>query len=275
MTSEEIAKVEMLVNNEIMKAVNVDVKTMGIDEAQKQGAMALFGEKYGEEVRVVTVGDFSMELCGGTHVSNIGQIGLFKIVSESSAAAGVRRIEAVTGTGVLKLVNNLTESLEKTAKVLKASNRNEVVEKAEQVMAELKETVKTVEKLNSKLAAGEIESLVKNAVQVGSVKLIVAALKGVDSKSLRSMGDKARDFGADVVAVLATTEGDKGTICVAAGKQAVANGVHAGNLVREVAKLAGGSGGGRPDSAMAGVKETAKIDAALAETAKLVEGMLK
>ena len=275
MTAEEIAKVEELVNDQIMKASVVDVKTMAIEEAQKLGAMALFGEKYGNEVRVVKVDDFSMELCGGTHVANVGQIGLFKIVSESSAAAGVRRIEAVTGTGVLELVNNLTATLDKTAKTLKASNRNEVVEKAEQVMNELKETAKTVEKLNSKLAAGEIDSLVKGAVTVGSVRLITACLKGVDSKSLRSMGDKARDFGADVVAVLATAEGDKGTVCVAAGKDAVAAGVHAGNLVREVAKLAGGSGGGRPDSAMAGVKDVAKIESALAETAKLVEGMLK
>ncbi|SCJ55374.1 Alanine--tRNA ligase [Anaerotruncus sp. 2789STDY5834896] len=274
MSGKEIMQVEEIVNRKIMSAIPTDISEMSQQAARDLGAMALFGEKYGDVVRVCRVGDFSMELCGGTHVQNTGCIGLFKILSESSAAAGIRRIEAVTGTGVIRFIGEQTQQIRDTAHTLKLQNTAELVHKAESVMAELKEAGRKIEELSSKLAAIEAEGLFDKAIQVGPVKVITASFTGTDAGALRTMGEKAREGKDDLVVVLSTVVGEKGTICVACGKSAVAAGLHAGKLIKEIAKLAGGSGGGRPDSAMAGVKEIFKIDEAMAATPDLIRDML-
>ena len=274
MSGLELAQVEELVNRKIMEAVPTDVREMPLEEAKQLGAMALFGEKYGDTVRVCSVGDFSREFCGGTHVKNTGCIGLFKILSESSMAAGVRRIEAVTGFGVIRQFDSNQEAIEQAARALKLQNPADLVEKAESVMGELKRCGKQIEELGSQLAAIQMDSLFEQATEVGNVRLVSASFTGTDAKSLRSMGERVRDKAPRMVAVLSTVVDGKGTICVSCGKEAVEAGVHAGNLVKEIAKLAGGSGGGRADNAMAGVKEIFKIDEAIAQVPSIIARMI-
>lgn len=276
MTAEELSKVERLVNEEILNGVDVSVKEMPIEEAKKLGAMALFGEKYGDMVRVVRLADgFSIELCGGTHLCNTGKMGLLKITSESSVAAGVRRIEAVTGLGVYALLNHLEEQLNETAAALKVNNRTEVVRRAGQLVAELKTREKEIETLQGKLAAGQINEMLSSAREINGLRVISAVLHGVAADSLRTMCDKLKDLAPDAVSVLAAVQEGKATIAACAGKDAQKKGAHAGNIVREVAKLAGGNGGGRPDSAMAGAKDVAKIDAAIAGVDDIVKAMVR
>ncbi|MBW7573312.1 alanine--tRNA ligase [Caproiciproducens faecalis] len=275
LTAEELGKVEQLVNQVILSGTPVECREMPIEEAKKLGAMALFGEKYGNIVRVVTVGDFSREFCGGTHIDNTAKIGLFKIVSESSVAAGVRRIEGVTGAGVLDLLNRTIGEIEEAAAALKLNNSSELVQKAVQLSAELKEKDKTIEMLNSKLAGIQIDSLIAGAKQVGGVQVITAVFPGTEPDALRALCDKARDHAPNMVAVFAGTRDGKANIAACVAKEAMANGVNAGQIVRAVAQLAGGNGGGRADSAMAGAKDLSKLDGALAEVEKIVANMLK
>ncbi len=275
LTAEELSKVEALVNEVILSANPVESREMPIEEAKKLGAMALFGEKYGKVVRVVTVDDFSKEFCGGTHIDNTAKIGLFKIVSESSVAAGVRRIEGVTGTGVLSLLNGSLKTIEETAAAFKLNNSGELVQKAQQINAELKEKDKTIESLNSKLAEMQINGMFDKAVDVNGLSVITARFSNTTPDALRAMCDKVRDHAANMIAVLAGTNNGKANIVAAVGKDAQAKGAHAGNIVRAAAQIAGGNGGGKPDSAMAGAKDLSKLDEALAAVEKIVADMTK
>ena len=271
LTSDEIAKVESFVNTAILNGITVKNEEMPINEAKKLGAMALFGEKYGDIVRVVAADDTSVELCGGTHVDNTSKIGLFHIVSESSVAAGVRRIEAVTGFGVLDVIYKNTQLIGATASALKAQNANDLSKRAEAVMNELKETKQALEKAESKLAGGKIDDILKNATVLDGVKVVTARLDGTAPDELRKMTDTVKAENEDTIIVLGAQNGEKLTFCAACGKTAIANGAHAGNLVREVAKICGGNGGGKPDSAMAGGKDASKADTALETVIELVK----
>ena len=270
LTAEEISKVEAFVNNAILGAIEVKNEEMPIAEAKKLGAMALFGEKYGDVVRVVAAADTSVELCGGTHVDNTSKIGLFHIISESSVAAGVRRIEAVTGHNVLNLIYSNIDLINQTAVTLKAQNANEIAKRAAAVMTELKDTQSELEKANAKLAGSKLDEILKFSITVGNVKVATCLFDGVSADELRKMTDTAKAENPNLIIVLATVNGEKLTFCVACGKNAIAAGAHAGNLVREIAKLAGGNGGGKPDSAMAGGKDISKVDEALNAVANIV-----
>ena len=262
LTAEEIEKVESFVNTAILEGIAVENTEMPIDEARKLGAMALFGEKYGDIVRVVNVKDKSVEFCGGTHIDNTAKIGLFKIISESSVAAGVRRIEAVTGLNVISLINADKALIGITADVLKCSV-GDISKRALQLTGELRDTKKQLEKTEAKLAAGKITEIVGSAKEIGGVKVAAARLDGTAPDELKKTAETIKANYGDVVAVLAAVNGEKLTFCAACGKDALAHGVHAGNLVREVAKAAGGNGGGKPDLAMAGGKDISAADKAL------------
>ena len=274
LTAEEIAKVEALVNAEIMKALPVTMEEMPIDEARKLGAMALFGEKYGDTVRVVTA-DNSVEFCGGTHISNTAQIGLFRIVSESSVAAGVRRIEAVTGMGVLELLNEYKNTIVKAAGALKLANINELPEKCAAVTAELKEKEKALESLAQQAANAKAAAMFDNAVEVNGVKVIAARADGTAPDALRKMGDSVKDKAEAIIALFAGVNGEKGTLYCVCTAEALKKGAHAGKLVQQAAAVTGGKGGGRPDSAMAGMGDVAKADEAVASFADIVKEFVK
>ncbi len=274
LTDEEKAAVENYVNAAILEGIEVDNREMPIDEAKKMGAMALFGEKYGDVVRVVKAGDRSTELCGGTHVDNTAKIGLFKIASESSVASGVRRIEAYTGYGVLALIEKYVGLANDTAVALKASNPWSIAERAAQLSQELKNTQKTVEKLESLLAAGKVKDLYDNAKTVGNCKLITALMKGSSTDDVKNMCEQIKSEKSDFVTLLAAENEGKLTFCVACGADAVKCGAHAGNLVREVAKLTGGNGGGRPDFAMAGGKDASLAQSALDAAERILSSMM-
>ena len=263
LTPEEIAEVESFVNGAVLAGIAVENTEMPIDEARKLGAMALFGEKYGDVVRVVNVPDRSIELCGGTHISNTAKIGLFKIISEASVAAGVRRIEAVTGYNVLKLIEDYKQLANETAVALKATSEKDIARRAEQLTKELRDTEKLLEKAEAKIASGKIDGLLKSAQEMGGLRIVTGALDGAASDELRKTADTVKNQNDDVIAVLAAVNDGKLTFCVSCGKNAVAKGAHAGNLVREIAKIAGGNGGGKPDLAMAGGKDVSKVNDAL------------
>lgn len=271
MTGEEIAEVENYVNTAILKGIAVKNEEMPIDEAKKLGAMALFGEKYGDVVRVVEAKDTSIELCGGTHVDNTAKLGLFHIVSEASVAAGVRRIEAVTGFNVLNVIKNCKALEAATADALKAQNPADIAKRATAVMNELKDTQKALEKAESRLAGSKIDDILKKAFVIGEIKVAVARLDVTAPDELRKMTDTVKAENDDTVIALCAKNGEKITFAVACGKKAVSLGAHAGNLVREIAKITGGNGGGKPDSAMAGGKDASKIDEAIAKTTELVK----
>ena len=277
LTGEEITKIENRVNEIILSAAEVVTEEMSIDEAKKKGAMALFGEKYGDTVRVVSAGDFSTELCGGTHVKNTGNIGLFRIVSESSVAAGVRRIEGVTGLGVINYLNSREELIHNAASAMKLGNVNELANKAAALTQDLKAKEKELEELKAEIAKQKAGSLFDNCKEIGAVKLITANIGEADAGALRSMVDGAKDKGDNIVVIFAAEQSAKGTCSFACycGKDAIANGAHAGNIVREVAQIAGGSGGGKPDSAMAGGKDISKIAEALEKAEEIVKAKLK
>ncbi len=275
MTPQELSHVEGIVNQAIWASLAVDKLELPIEEAKKMGAMALFGEKYGDIVRVVKMGEISTEFCGGTHVDNTAQIGLFKIVSESSVAAGVRRIEAVTGRGVLRLLVDKEALISKTAKELKVNNPADIADKAAQLHTELSAAHKEIDALNGKIAASRVDDLVKLAETVGSVRLITADLGGVAADIARTMNDRIKEQNPDAVIVLCIHDGGKLNFLAAAGKDAVAHGAHAGKLVGAVAAVTGGKGGGRPDNAMAGGADPSKINEALASAKVTLEGMLK
>ncbi|MBQ4338188.1 MAG: alanine--tRNA ligase [Clostridia bacterium] len=274
LTDEELAAVESNVNEIILAAMPVSSTEMPIEEAKKLGAMALFGEKYGDVVRVVKAGEFSTELCGGTHVNNTGKLGLFKIVSESSVAAGVRRIEAVTGYGVLDYIAKNNSLINNTAAAMKLANVSELDKKANALMADLKAKEKEIEQLRAELSQLKTGDLMSGAVDLGGVTLIATTIEGVNPGDLRSMCDKVKE-NADSVAVICSVNGASANFACACGKDAIAKGAHAGNIVREVSKLAGGSGGGRPDSAMAGTKDVSGVASAMAAVESIVKAMLK
>ncbi len=275
MTAQELAQVELLVNQMILSAIDVTVDELPIEEAKKLGAMALFGEKYGDIVRVCKVADKSVEFCGGTHVRNTSWIGLFKIVSESSVAAGVRRIEAVTGEGVLGLLVHLDSQLRRAAENLKLGNPEELVPKTTAITAELKAKDREIAELNGKIASMQAQNMFQNARQIGKVRFISAAMTDVKPEALRTMGDNIKSTQADMVAVLVGVSGSKASILAVCGAEAVKAGVHAGKLVKQLCALAGGSGGGRPDSAMGGASEIFKIDEAVAQAEGMILEMQK
>ena len=239
------------------------------------GAMALFGEKYGDVVRVVDAGGWSVEFCGGTHVKNTAQIGCFKILSESSVAAGIRRVEATTAFGVLALLDERIEELTRTAAALKANNLKDVPARAEAMAAELKETGKQLEAAEAKLAAGQVDGMLAKAAEVDGVRVVTMRLDGVAPDALRSMMDTIRDKAPNAVGALIGTNGEKITLAVGVGKEALARGLKAGALVKQIAAIAGGNGGGKPDFAMAGIKDAAKVDAALQGAVQIVKSELE
>ena len=277
LSGDELNAIEREVNEVILKGIPVETREMPIEEAKKLGAMALFGEKYGDVVRVVSAGDFSVELCGGTHADNTAKLGLFKIVSESSVAAGIRRITAVTGFGVLKHIENDERIMQSAAAAMKLGNVAELDKRAATLAAEVKAKDRELAELRSEISALKAGSLMDSARLVGGVRLITAEVEVSNPGELRSMCDTARDNGADIVAVFAGVNKEKGTLnfACACGADAIKLGAHAGNIVRETAKIAGGSGGGKPDSAMAGAKDASKADEALAAVDSIVSAMLK
>ena len=263
MTKDEIAHVEQAVNAEILKAVPVVTEVLPIEEARKKGAMALFGEKYGDTVRVVSVGDFSTEFCGGTHLKNTAQAGLFKIVSESSVASGVRRIEAVTGENVLNLLYDSLNSLNEVADVLKLRGSSDIVARCESLMNEVREKDRKIQSLEQAAANAQLGDIGGSAPEINGVKIITAVLDGTGADGLRKVGDSLADKYDCFVAVLAGSADGKSNILCKCSKSAVAKGANAGTLVREIAAIAGGKGGGKPDQAMAGVPDAAKLPEAL------------
>lgn len=248
---------------------------MPIEEARKLGAMALFGEKYGDIVRVCDVTDFSREFCGGTHVDNTSKIGLFKILSESSVAAGVRRIEATTGLGVLELLEESQQTVAKAAETLKVANHSELVSRCAAVMAELKEKERALAALEQKMADSRIQGLFENAQAIGKVRFISAAFSGTKPETLRMMGDKIREQAPNVVAVLLSVNEGKATLLAVCGKDAIASGMHAGKILKEAVSSVGGSGGGRPESAMGGVPDPLRADEAVEKVPEILERMVK
>ena len=277
MTSEELKTVENLVNDEILSAQEVITREMPIEEAKAMGAMALFGEKYGDVVRVVKAGDFSTELCGGTHADNTGKIGLFKIVSESSVAAGVRRIQAVTGKNVLKYIDEKNELIYNTASALKLGNVNDLANKANAISTELKAKEKEIESMKAEMAKAQSASLLDNAAEISGIKIISANIGEGGAEKVRAMLDSAKSFGDNIIMIAASVVKEKGTVsfgCMC-GKDAISKGAHAGNIVREIAKIAGGSGGGKPDSAMAGGKDISKTEEAVSKASDIAASFIK
>ena len=269
MTAEELAAVENRVNRAILAAIPVDTVVTDIESARKEGAMALFGEKYGDSVRMVKMGDVSCELCGGTHVKTTGMIGLFKILSESSVAAGVRRIEATTGYGVLALLADKDALLAETARELKTNNVNELPRRAVLLREEQKETLRQLESATAKLAEAQLDSLLAKAETKGSIRYLTAKLD-MKADAARALCDSIKTRYADMVAVFALVDGEKLNFIACCGADAVKAGAHAGKILGEVSAVTGGRGGGRPDSAMSGGKDISRVDEAL----KLVESLL-
>ena len=262
MTEEEISRVEEIVNEEISKGLEVVTNEMTLDEAKKTGAMALFGEKYGEKVRVVQMGDFSSELCGGTHVSNTRNISAFKIVSESGVAAGVRRIEALTGAGLIAHYNQVEEQLKEVAKALKTSP-TEAVKRVLALQEEVKVLSKENDKLKAKMAKAAAGDVTSEAEEVGGIQILVKQLSDVDMNGMRDLGDEAKQKLGEAIVVFAADINGKVNLMATATEGAVAKGAHAGNLIKEIASLVGGGGGGRPNMAQAGGKNPAGIPDAL------------
>lgn len=274
LTTEELSRVEAIVNKEILACAPVSMQEMPIEEAKKMGAMMLFGEKYGDIVRVVKAGDASTEFCGGTHVASTGELGLFKIVSEASVAAGVRRIVALTGTGVLNYLNECEDTVKFASATFKSAD-NEVKDRITAIVAENKAKDKEIQNLNAEMTKLKSADMFSSAVDVDGLELYTAKVEGTTPDALRSMGDDVKTKDDNVVAVLAGVNGDKANFVAVCGKGAIAKGVKAGDLVKEVAKIANGGGGGRPDSAMAGAKDITKIDEALSKAEEIVKSLIK
>ena len=273
MTPEELEKVENIVNEKIAENIMVDTQVMTMEEAKKTGAMALFGEKYGDTVRVVMMGDFSKEFCGGTHVKNTGAIGAFKILSESGVAAGVRRIEALTGNGVMKYYKEMEDKLHEVSKALKATPAN-VVEKAEHLLAENKALHGELESMKSKAAKDALGDVMNQVMEVKGVKLLAARVSGVDMNGLRDLGDQLKEKLGEGVILLASDLEGKVNLVAMATEDAMKKGAHAGNLIKGIAGLVGGGGGGRPNMAQAGGKNPGGIEAAIAEAKKVLDGQI-
>lgn len=274
-TAEELERIELLVNGAIIEDYTVTTTVMPLEEAKKSGAIALFGEKYSDNVRVVSMGDVSVELCGGTHVSHTSKVGLFKIVSESSVAAGVRRIEAVTGIGVLGLLAEKQKLIDDTAKGLKINNSNDIAVKAAQYTEEIKALQKENEALKAEVAKGRISGLFDSAVEVEGLKVFTAFFGGTSTDSLRQMCMQIKDKVENGVAVLCGEQGGKVNIAVSCSKAAMEKDLKAGVIAKEVASVTGGSGGGKPDFAMAGVKDNSMVDEALRKAPQIIASLIK
>ncbi len=270
MTSEQLKEVEAKVNEAILDSMPIVVRELPIEEAKSMGATAQFGEKYGDTVRVVSMGDYSIEFCGGTHLENTAQAGLFKLISEGGVSAGVRRIEAVTGAGVLEYIKTKDELIVRTAETLK-SNINEIDLKAKTVTNELKDAQKQIDEFKSKLAGGMVDEVLSSAQEINGIKVISYFAGSLGMDELTVMTDKLKDkVNEPLVVVLASNKDDKVTFLAVANKAAVEKGAHAGNIIKEITVIAGGKGGGKPDMARGGGKDADKIDAALAKVKELI-----
>lgn len=273
MTKEEIAKVESIVNEQIANGLDVVTKEMTLEEAKKTGAMALFGEKYGDTVRVVSMGDFSVELCGGTHVSNTKEISYLKVISEAGISAGVRRIEALTGNGLIKHFEEMEKLLNEAAKAAKSDAHN-LTKKIHSLNDEIKSLSSENEKLKAKLANESVGDALDNVVEVKGVKLLATKVSDVDMNGLRNLGDQLKEkMGGGVVVIVSTTN-DKANVIVMADDDAISKGAHAGNMIKEIAKCVGGGGGGRPNMAQAGGKNPAGADMAIEKAKEILESQL-
>jgi alanyl-tRNA synthetase len=274
MTEEELDNVEKEVNLTILKNLDIVVKETSIDEAKNMGAMALFGEKYGDIVRVVKMGDYSIELCGGTHLKSTSEVGLFKIVSEGGIAAGVRRIEAVTGLKAYEYIKDEERLIKEVCCKLKA-HPSDYTQKVDTVLKQLKDAEKEISELKHKMASGMLDELVVQAKEKKGIKYLVAKVDGMNMDALRDMGDKLRDKLGTSFVMLSSFDGEKAVLLAMASKDAVAKGVHSGSIIKEAAKLAGGSGGGRPDMAQGGIKDTDKLDEALKAIPEILVRQIK
>ncbi|MDD5793219.1 alanine--tRNA ligase [Clostridium sp. HCP1S3_B4] len=274
LSEEEIEKVEKIVNEKIMEVYPVTTELMTLDEAKKTGAMALFDDKYGDKVRVVSVKDFSVELCGGTHVSNSGEIGLFKIIAESGVAAGVRRIEALTGFGAINYVEHKQKLLKDACTALKCSEK-EITNRINQQFSELKDKDKEISELKSKLNSGAEDEILNSKQEINGINVVSYALEGIDGNSLRDLADKVRDkINSGVVVLLSNCDGKVNLVAMAT-KDTLNKGIHCGNIIREVAKVVNGGGGGRPDMAQAGGKDPSKIEEAVSKVCEIVKSLVK
>ena len=272
-TPEQLAEVDRLVNDAILEGYDVVTEVLPIEEAKKKGAVAVFGEKYGETVRVVEMGDFSMEFCGGTHLDNTAKAGMFRIKSEGSVASGVRRIEATVGKQTAEIINQNQQLLVRMAQMFK-TNVNEIETRIQQQMNEVKELRTALDKFKAEASLGEARQFLEGAKEIGGVKVVTASKDGLDANALRQMGDFLRDKESSVVAVLSSINGEKVTFLAVCGKDAVAKGIKAGDLVKNVCAICGGKGGGKPDSAMGGGNDLLKVNEALASVAEFVAAKL-
>ena len=270
LTEQELKEVEDIVNEKIFESLEINTCQKSIEDARQMGAMALFGEKYGDVVRVVTMGDFSIELCGGAHLTNTAQVGTFKIISENGIAAGVRRIEALTGTEALKYYQSQEEQIKQICKAVKANAEN-VVYRVEQIVSEQKESAKEIEKLKSKLAGGAVEEILSRKQQINDIAVICANIKDADANTLKTMGDQLKIKLGSGVVVLASGKGDKVNLIAMATDDVVKKGIHAGNIVKAAAACCGGGGGGRPNMAQAGGKDASKIEQALQKAKEVIQ----
>ena len=273
MTAEEMAKVDAIVQNAVLEGYAIDIREMSIDQAKEMGATALFSEKYGDTVRVVNMGGWSIELCGGTHLDNTAKVGPFRIESEASVASGVRRIEAITGKACLEEMEQARQRVYNACAILKTKPA-ELAQKLESQVDEIKSLKRAIETYKAKETAGEVDRVFFGAHTIGELKVLTATVPGADAGKLRQMGDTLRDKAANVVAVLSSVNDDKITFLAVCGKEAIAKGVKAGDLVKLVCTACGGSGGGKPDSAMGGGKDVLKLDDALAQVDNFVASKL-
>ena len=275
MTSEQIKQTEEIVNQKILESIDVNVQELPIDEAKKLGAIALFGEKYGDIVRVVSVGDYSVEFCGGTHLANSAQCGLFKIVSEGGVAAGVRRIEAVTGKGVLEYIKNNDALIANTAAALKTNQIHEIDKRAESVMTQSRELEKQIDDFKQKMAAAKANNIMAGRKHIGDIQLFTAQVDGMGADEMKAMADKIKAEVPNSVAVMGALTDGKITFVAMASKDAVKMGIHCGQIIKEITAIAGGRGGGKPDMAQGGGSDASKIDDALAKVDEIVAAQTK
>ena len=275
MTTEQIKQAEEIVNEKILEAINVTVQELPIEEAKKLGAIALFGEKYGDIVRVVSVGDYSVEFCGGTHLTNTAQCGLFKIVSEGGVAAGVRRIEAVTGRGVLNYIESNDKLIADTAAALKTNQIHEIDKKAESVVVQNKDLEKQISDFKEKMAAAKVNNIMAGIKHIGEISLLTAQVDGMGADEMKAMADKIKAEVPNSVAVMGALTDGKITFVAMASKDAVKMGVHCGQIIKDITAIAGGRGGGKPDMAQGGGTDANKIDDALARVDEIVEAQIK
>ncbi len=271
MTKEEIIKVEEIVNEKVDEYLPIKMEEMPIEEAKKLGAMALFGEKYGDIVRVVSMGDYSIEFCGGTHIDNTGKVGGFKIISEAGIASGVRRIEAITGSNVVRYLAEKQNMINSVATALK-SNESDLTRKAGQVMADIKSLENTIKSIKSDEISGSVDDIIGSAKEINGIRLITKKLDDTDVDQLRNISDAVKEKADDVVLVLAAVNGEKVTFIVSVSEDLIGKGYHAGKLIKDIAAAAGGGGGGKANMAQAGAKDPSKVDAAFAKAEELIAG---